>query len=60
MRDLKTNNNTTMKKTPQEVADDILNSLRVPNAPERILLEVYLEKWKESIRREVIDELQNL
>jgi hypothetical protein len=59
MRDLKTNN-TTMKKTPQEVADDILNSLRVPNAPERILLEVYLEKWKESIRREVIEELQNL
>ena len=49
-----------MKKTPQEVADDILNSLRVPNAPERILLEAYLKKWKESIRREVIDELQNI
>jgi hypothetical protein len=48
-----------MKKTPQEVADDILNSLRVPNAPERILLEAYLEKWKESIRKEVFEEVKN-
>ena len=30
-------------KTPKEITADILSSLRIPNAPERILIEAYLE-----------------
>jgi hypothetical protein len=46
-----------MNKTPKEVTNDILNALGKPNAPEGILLELYLEKWVESIKKKTIEEL---
>ena len=48
-----------MQKTPKQVADDILSSLKLPNAPERVLIEVYLEKWEESIRKKAIEEIKD-
>lgn len=41
-----------MLKTATEMTDDILSSLRMKNAPERILIEAYLEKCLESAKKE--------
>ena len=45
-----------MTKNHEEMASDILNSLRVPNAPEKILLEVYLDVMIKRHRKEAVDE----
>lgn len=44
-----------MEKTPKQVTEDILKSLRVPNAPEGILLESYLEIWEKSIKKKLLE-----
>ena len=44
-----------MEKTPKQVTEDILNSLRIPNAPEGILLESYLEAWERSIKKKLLE-----
>jgi hypothetical protein len=48
-----------MNKTAKEVTNDILSALGKTNAPEGILLEMYLEKWEESIRKKTIEEIKN-
>lgn len=41
-----------MLKTAKQMTDDILSSLRIPNAPEAILIEAYIEKCLESAKKE--------
>lgn len=43
-------------KTPKEITTDILSSLRIPNAPERILIEAYLESVIKQHCKEAITE----
>lgn len=45
-----------MLKTAKEMTSDILSSLRIPNAPEAILIEAYIEKCLESAKKEGKDE----
>jgi hypothetical protein len=45
-----------MAKTPKEITNDILTSLRMDSAPERILIEMYLEKVIEQIKIETLKE----
>ena len=51
-----------MLKTAVEMTDDILSSLRMKNAPERVLIEVYIEKCLESAKKdgklEALEEMQ--
>jgi hypothetical protein len=48
-----------MTKTAAEMTNDILKSLQKENAPERILLEPYLEKCLEMARKEARKEVLN-
>jgi hypothetical protein len=45
-----------MAKTGVEMADDILSSLRMKSAPEKILLEVYLDIMIKQHRKEAVAE----
>lgn len=45
-----------MTKNHVEMASDILSSLRTPNAPEKVLLEVYLDVMIKRHRKEAIEE----
>lgn len=45
-----------MLKDGVGMADDILSSLRIPNAPERVLLEVYLDVMIKKHRKDAVDE----
>lgn len=45
-----------MAKNHVEMTDDILSSLRLKNAPERILLEVYLDVMIKRHKKEAVDE----
>lgn len=47
-----------MTKTPKQITDDILKSLRMESAPERILIEMYLEKVIDQIKAETLKELK--
>lgn len=42
-------------RTPQEMCDDILSSLGKKDAPERILLEMYLEMVIGQHRQDAVD-----
>ncbi len=46
-----------MEKTPKQVTEDILNALRTPNAPEGILMELYLQKWEQNIKKKILEEV---
>jgi hypothetical protein len=48
-----------MAKNHTEMASDILSSLRVPNAPEKVLVEAYLEAMIKQHRREAVQEYIN-
>lgn len=41
-----------MLKTATEMTDDILSSIRMKNAPERVLIESYIEKCLVSAKKE--------
>ena len=45
-----------MSKTPKEITNDILNSLRMDSAPVRVLIEMYLEKIIDQIKTETLAE----
>lgn len=45
-----------MSFTPEKIADDILKGLRMEKAPERILIEAYLETVIKRIKKETIEE----
>jgi hypothetical protein len=45
-----------MSFTPEKITDDILKGLRMEKAPERILIEAYLETVIKRIKKEVIEE----
>jgi hypothetical protein len=45
-----------MTKNHEEMASDILSSLRTPNAPEKILLEVYLDVMIKQHRKEAVEQ----
>ena len=45
-----------MVKNAQEITDDILKSLNKKNAPERILIEAYLEVIIKRIKDEAVNE----
>ena len=44
-----------MRFTPEKITDDILKGLRMEKAPERILIEAYLETVIKQIKKEAID-----
>lgn len=44
-----------MKFTAERMADDILKGLRKESAPERILIEAYLETAIRQIKKEAVD-----
>ena len=46
-----------MDKTPKQVTEDILNALRRPNAPEGIIMEPYLQKWEQSIKKKILEQV---
>ncbi len=48
-----------MTKKPEEMASDILSSLRIPNAPEKVLVEAYLEAMIKQHKREAVQEYIN-
>jgi hypothetical protein len=43
-----------MTKTPKEITNDILTSLRMETSPARIIIEMYLEKVIEEIKLETL------
>jgi len=45
-----------MTKTGTEMADDILSSMRMKNAPERVLIEAYIDIMIKQHRKEAVDE----
>lgn len=45
-----------MIKTANQMTDDILSSIRMSNAPERVLIELYIEKCLESAKKEGYNE----
>lgn len=45
-----------MSFTPEKITDDILKGLRMEKAPERILIEAYLETVIKQIKKEAIEE----
>lgn len=45
-----------MSFTPEKITDDILKGLRMDKAPERILIEAYLETAIKRIKKEAIEE----
>mgnify|MGYP000495023574 CR=1 FL=1 len=51
-----------MLKTATEMTDDILSSIRMKNAPERVLIESYIEKCLELAKKdgynEALEEMQ--
>lgn len=48
-----------MTKNHTEMASDILSSLRIPNAPEKVLVEAYLEAMIKQHKREAVQEYIN-
>jgi REP element-mobilizing transposase RayT len=48
-----------MAKNHEEMASDILSSLRIPNAPEKVLVEAYLEAMIKQHKREAVQEYIN-
>ena len=45
-----------MSFTPEKITDDILKGLRMEKAPERILIEAYLETIIKRIKKDAIEE----
>lgn len=45
-----------MSFTPEKITDDILKGLRMEKAPERILIEAYLETVIKRIKKDAIEE----
>ena len=45
-----------MNFTPEKITDDILKGLRMEKAPERILIEAYLETVIKRIKKDAIEE----
>jgi len=48
-----------MSFTPEKITDDILKGIRMEKAPERILIEAYLETVIKQIKKEAIEEHTN-
>lgn len=45
-----------MAKNSEEMTNDILNSLRMKNAPESVILEAYLDVMIKQHRKEAVEE----
>jgi hypothetical protein len=43
-------------RTPEEMTDDILSSMRMKDAPERVLIEAYLDVMIKKHRKEAVAE----
>jgi hypothetical protein len=43
-------------RTPEEMTDDILRSIRMKDAPERVLIEAYLDVMIKKHRKEAVTE----
>jgi hypothetical protein len=48
--------NRNMSFTPEKITDDILKGLRMEKAPERVLIEAYLDTVIKRIKKEAIEE----